>query len=887
MHLSGSNVASGLYALEPSDTQGIGGDGDGIGQGAQIVLNQSGNVITGTVGATPYFTITIDPNTGIATFHQLLDIWHPTAGSTAAALDDTATLTTTLASDIFVTQTVKDADGDTANATISLGSGVFKIQDDGPTLGTVQSQQTDNSAADNDPVLKDATGTLHFSPGTDGAGLGMTITANMAGITLGGHAIVTHQVGNVLTAYQDFGPAGYDAGDTTVVFTLTVNPTAGTSGQYVFDLVTPIDATVVDTPVGGSTSFGAGPQPYQVVSATNVSTDPLAILTGWHTNGSFDVTNWYNGTNQLPAGVTIANINGSTAGWGVDSNNFTAGQFIRWDFGEPPDDFDGPGGYNPPNPAVDLPKISTATFELLKYSSSDHFQWVVHFTDGTTASFSNDGSAGQFTYSAPAGKFIDWVDTYTPDAGAGKIDIVSVGVSSSSTDKTIPFTLQLSDVDGDTTSTANFSIHIKDGLTPFAPAAPVVLDLNGDGVHFVGTSAGVTYDYGHGAVATAGASPQDGILVHDANHNGNVDSASEFVFAGVGQTDLQGLAVYDTNHDGQLTAADADFSSFAVWQDANSNGKVDAGELSSLTARGIVSVSLSSDGIAYTSAGGDVEVAGTGSFTWSNGVKGTLADAAFVTTARSFGDETRSPSASASNLTLIAALAAAGLSSASASYAESHASFQGDALPLAGSFGHEAFTTTVAATGSSYHGFDASSMLGTWLPHDVARGEVSMPTAHNEIVSRQALTTNDVKGPAFAELLQGSHGASHADAHAGTPVTAMAVAMPSAAQLVAAGSAATTGHGQTVAGPNALQHNEVVSKVLADSLNGGEGHGPNVEALVNQLGGHGSGHSALEALASQAGGAVHSGTWTLALAFGGMHGMGMEMMHQDAAPAHG
>ena len=47
--LTGSNVASGLFALDAADTTA--GDGDGIGQGAQIVLNQSGNDITGSIGA--------------------------------------------------------------------------------------------------------------------------------------------------------------------------------------------------------------------------------------------------------------------------------------------------------------------------------------------------------------------------------------------------------------------------------------------------------------------------------------------------------------------------------------------------------------------------------------------------------------------------------------------------------------------------------------------------------------------------------------------------------------------------------------------------------------------------------------------------------------------
>ena len=459
----------------------------------------------------------------------------------------------------------------------------------------------------------------------------------------------------------------------------------------------------------------------------------------------------------------------------------------------------------------------------------------------------------------------------------------------------LTFNVTIQDGDGDTVTqavTASVSGN-ADSSTAVAlsaavtTVAPVVLDLDGNGVQFLSTAAGVTYDYGHGAVATAWAAPQDGILVHDANNNGSVDNASEFVFGGAGQTDLDGLAAYDTNGDRQLNAADAQFASFAVWQDANSNGRVDAGELQSLMARGITSISLTSDGISYNAAGGDVAVAGTGSFTMANGSKGAVADAAFAIGSRAADADVRSPSASGSNLTVIAALAAAGLSSASASYAESHSSFHGDALPASTTFSHEAVAATITASSDGYHGIDTSSMLGSWLPHDVGRADASAPALHNEIVGRQALTTNDVKSPAFADLLQGSHGASHGEAHASTPVTAMAVAMPSAAQLAAAGLAGTNGHGQTVAGVNGVQHNEVVAKVLADSLNGGEGHGPNVEALVSQLSGHGGGHNALEALAIHGGGGASFGHMGFAGAFAGMHGMGMEMMHQDAAPAHG
>jgi hypothetical protein len=107
LSLTGTNVNSGLYALDNTDMSA--GDGDGFGQGSQIVLNLSGNTITGSVGATNYFTITINPTTGVVTFTQLNNIWHPTAGSSAAALDEAATLNTLAANLVQVVQTVTDA----------------------------------------------------------------------------------------------------------------------------------------------------------------------------------------------------------------------------------------------------------------------------------------------------------------------------------------------------------------------------------------------------------------------------------------------------------------------------------------------------------------------------------------------------------------------------------------------------------------------------------------------------------------------------------------------------------------------------------------------------------------------------------------------------------
>jgi hypothetical protein len=131
-------------------------------------------------------------------------------------------------------------------------------------------------------------------------------------------------------------------------------------------------------------------------------------------------------------------------------------------------------------------------------------------------------------------------------------------------------------------------------VTPSAP--PVALDMDGDGqISFTAANAGAHFDYGYGSVATAWVGGNDGILVRDVNHDGQA-SANEIVFATSG-SDLQGLAAYDSNQDGQLSSADSGFADFAVWQDADSDGVVDAGEMRGLTALGIASISLSSDGI--------------------------------------------------------------------------------------------------------------------------------------------------------------------------------------------------------------------------------------------------------------------------------------------------
>jgi len=161
-------------------------------------------------------------------------------------------------------------------------------------------------------------------------------------------------------------------------------------------------------------------------------------------------------------------------------------------------------------------------------------------------------------------------------------------------------------------------------------AFPVVLDLGGDGVEFLGLDAGIAYAYGPGgnSVSTAWVSGDDGILARQVG--GSIDIVFTDDAAGA-RTDLEGIRLaYDSNGDNRLTAADAEWSSFGVWQDANENGKLDKGEFISLDEAKITSIDLESDGKSYSAADGDVRVYGSASFT-IDGATHELADAAFAT----------------------------------------------------------------------------------------------------------------------------------------------------------------------------------------------------------------------------------------------------------------
>ena len=251
---------------------------------------------------------------------------------------------------------------------------------------------------------------------------------------------------------------------------------------------------------------------------------------------------------------------------------------------------------------------------------------------------------------------------FSTDVSDQPFKIQNIGfVTATSTNQTanLTFNVTIQDGDGDKVTQALLATVTAsaDSSTPISltsavtSVVPIVIDLGHNGAEFLGTDAGVTYDYGHGLVSTAWAAASDGILAVDLNLDGKVSSSAEFVFGGNGLTDLQGLAAtYDSNHDGILDAGDTQFASFGVWQDANANGVADEGEFHTLAELGITGIALTSDGAGYTAANGDVVVSGSTTVTFTDGSTTTAADASFAIARLSQQVESAVTSAAAGSL---------------------------------------------------------------------------------------------------------------------------------------------------------------------------------------------------------------------------------------------
>jgi hypothetical protein len=124
--------------------------------------------------------------------------------------------------------------------------------------------------------------------------------------------------------------------------------------------------------------------------------------------------------------------------------------------------------------------------------------------------------------------------------------------------------------------------------------------------------------------------PDDAWLALDRDGNGLIDSGRELfgvdtlltgtpgVDAVYASTGFEALRTLDTNADNVFNASDAGFTQVRLWQDANQDGVSQAGELFTLAAKGIASISLNATTTNINLGNGNT-VSGTATVTRGNG----------------------------------------------------------------------------------------------------------------------------------------------------------------------------------------------------------------------------------------------------------------------------
>ncbi|HEX8623529.1 MAG TPA: hypothetical protein VF782_00475, partial [Allosphingosinicella sp.] len=172
------------------------------------------------------------------------------------------------------------------------------------------------------------------------------------------------------------------------------------------------------------------------------------------------------------------------------------------------------------------------------------------------------------------------------------------------------------------------------GISGLSIVSPIILDIDGDGNELIPASASnAAFDLdGDGKPDdTSWFGSGDAMLFLDRDGNGTVTDAKEFSFVGDlegARSSLEGLKAFDTDKDGKLSAADADFGKFRLWQDRNGDGVATAAEITTLAVSKIASLSLAGTPTNLAAAAGSAVAIATGQFTRADGTQGMLSDAA-------------------------------------------------------------------------------------------------------------------------------------------------------------------------------------------------------------------------------------------------------------------
>jgi len=215
--------------------------------------------------------------------------------------------------------------------------------------------------------------------------------------------------------------------------------------------------------------------------------------------------------------------------------------------------------------------------------------YVLQFDKGNVI-FNNSHWGGSYNMST-----WKWAVKDTGSNDAIDSDVAGNAIATTDVSKTDAFTL----------------VSGQNDLTRDAGITPIVIDLNGDGIHSVSRqdSQGTFDLFGNGQPIHSGwLSGDDGFLAVDKNGNGKIDSIDE-LFGGTAKgAGFAQVSSYDSNHDGVVDSRDAGFAELKIWHDANGNHQTDDGELMTLAQAGITSLNVSYTNLPFLDAQGNVHL---------------------------------------------------------------------------------------------------------------------------------------------------------------------------------------------------------------------------------------------------------------------------------------
>jgi len=515
------------------------------------------------------WVLTLNEVTGGYTFRQTHAYDHAAGTSSATGI---------------VTVTLMDADGSTASKALTMS-----ITDDTPTLGASAHAVIANES--NLSVI----GTMAVDGGAD-----HPVTASLAGNVA--PAGLTWN-GNPIQYYIDLAHpdtlVAYTGTDHTQnnVFTLTVDAINGT---YTFTEWQPLDAfSSVD--VLGSTGIAGGPKDLlQLTSGAKGTGSNLSLLSGWHADAGFVLNDWKNGVTGATTTdhISFHDVNGSSQGFGVDSNNFDVGDILRFDFGAVTD-YDGAGPYAPPNSSQ-----ANVTSITLSFTKTTTIDYVVHYTDGSISDGSFTSGKGNVIPPGGGTKFIDWVEIYS-EGSAGKVTLDKETTVTTTGTKELSFDVTVTDhdsdsssvtigitVDGDHTLTgaSGISNSIVGGTsadTLIGSTKDDTLTGNGGNDRFVLDGHSVSPGVGAGGhdTITDFVSLADGIFVDVASQNLTINTSTLISAGQITNSTVTG----GTENDASAWSANASANKFffnattqELWYSANGTGsdKVDLAHVS-------------------------------------------------------------------------------------------------------------------------------------------------------------------------------------------------------------------------------------------------------------------------------------------------------------------